>query len=511
VASEVLVTRGLVKEFPGVVALKGVDFDLRHSEIHALVGQNGAGKSTFVKILAGVYSPTRGKIYVRGSKVSIRSVLDAKRLGITLVHQEATLVPNLSIAENIALRILGKEGGLLKRLGSRELLDTARKYLEVVGLDIDPRTKVESLGIGERQLVQVARALAEDAEIICLDEPTSPLTAVESRRLFEVMKELKTRGKSMVFVTHRVEEVFTVADRVTVLRDGVRVFSSEVSKTDPSEVVRYMLGREPEHFYPAKVSVGAVGGGKPRLRLVGLTVLAEGKGMALKNVTLEVYPGEVLGVVGLLGSGKTELGKALVGMYRVAGGEIYLDGVKVSIKSPVDALRLGIFYIPEDRRREGLVGNMSIAENVILPKVRELSALGLVRVPEREISTARKWIEHLRVVPPKPSFKVMYLSGGNQQKVVIAKALESNAKVLVLDEPTFGVDVGAKIEIRKLVRNLAESGYSIILLTSDVDEAVALSDRVAVLVNGEIVGVYRTSEVSREFLVELLGGSRYGS
>jgi ABC-type sugar transport system ATPase subunit len=490
VASEVLVTRGLVKEFPGVVALKGVDFDLRHSEIHALVGQNGAGKSTFVKILAGVYSPTRGKIYVRGSKVSIRSVLDAKRLGITLVHQE---------------------GGLLKRLGSRELLDTARKYLEVVGLDIDPRTKVESLGIGERQLVQVARALAEDAEIICLDEPTSPLTAVESRRLFEVMKELKTRGKSMVFVTHRVEEVFTVADRVTVLRDGVRVFSSEVSKTDPSEVVRYMLGREPEHFYPAKVSVGAVGGGKPRLRLVGLTVLAEGKGMALKNVTLEVYPGEVLGVVGLLGSGKTELGKALVGMYRVAGGEIYLDGVKVSIKSPVDALRLGIFYIPEDRRREGLVGNMSIAENVILPKVRELSALGLVRVPEREISTARKWIEHDRVVPPKNILKVMYLSGGNQQKVVIAKALESNAKVLVLDEPTFGVDVGAKIEIRKLVRNLAESGYSIILLTSDVDEAVALSDRVAVLVNGEIVGVYRTSEVSREFLVELLGGSGYGS
>jgi len=511
VSSEILATRGLVKEFPGVVALKGVDFDLRYSEIHALVGQNGAGKSTLVKVLSGVYSPTKGEIYFKGRRVSIRSVRDAKKLGITLVHQEATLVPNLSIAENIALGILGKKGRVSISFKASELLETARRYLEIVGLDVDPRTKVESLGIGERQLVQVARALAEDAEVICLDEPTSPLTAVESERLFEVMRELKARGKSMVFVTHRVEEVFAVADRVTVLRDGFKVFSSEVSKTNPSEVVRHMIGRELERFYPAKKASEAVEGVTPRIRVVGLTTSPEGRGTILRDISLEVYPGEVLGVVGLLGSGKTELGKALVGMYRVVKGEIYLDGVRVRIRSPVDALRLGIFYIPEDRRREGLVGVMSVSENIVLPKVWDISAAGLVRVPGKEVSTARRWIEFLRIVPPKPSFKVMYLSGGNQQKVVIAKALEARTKVLIFDEPTFGIDVGAKVEIRKLIRSLAEEGYSVILLTSDVDEAVALSDRVAVLVNGRIVGVYRTSEISRDFLIELLGGRGRGS
>jgi ABC-type sugar transport system ATPase subunit len=510
VSSEVLATRGLVKEFPGVVALKGVDFDLRYAEIHALVGQNGAGKSTFVKVLAGVYTPTRGEIYFKGRKVSIKSVRDAKRLGITLVHQEATLAPNLSIAENVALGILGKEGKVLTPLRARELIEIARKYLEMVGLNIDPRTKVENLGVGERQLVQVARALAEDAEVICLDEPTSPLTAVESERLFNVMRELKARGKSMIFVTHRVEEVFAIADRVTVLRDGYKVFSSEVGKTDPSEVVKYMLGRELEQFYPPKGTTKVVDRARSRLRVVGLTTAPEGRGTALRDVSLEVYPGEVLGVVGLLGSGKTELGKALIGMNRVVKGEVYLDGVRVRIRSPADALKLGVFYIPEDRRREGLVGVMSIAENVVLPKVRELSVLGLVRLPSREVSAARKWIEFLRIVPPRPSFKVMYLSGGNQQKVVIAKALEARTRVLIFDEPTFGIDVGAKVEIRRLIKSLAEEGYSVILLTSDVDEALALSDRIAVLVGGRIVGVFQASEVSRDLLVELLGGRGRG-
>lgn len=511
VSSELLATRGLVKEFPGVVALKGVDFDLRYSEIHALVGQNGAGKSTFVKVLAGVYSPTRGEIYFKGVRVSIRNVRDAKKLGITLVHQEATLAPNLTVAENIVLGTLGKNGGVLAPLKTSDILEIARKYLEIVGLSIDPRTKVGVLGIGEKQLVQVARALAEDASVVCLDEPTSPLTAVEAERLFEVMKELKARGKSMIFVTHRVEEVFAVADRVTVLRDGYKVFSSEVSKTDPSEVVKHMLGREIERFYPAKKGAEGGNAGVPRLKVVGLTTSQDGKGVILRDISLEVYPGEVLGVVGLLGSGKTELGKALIGMNKVVKGEVYLDGVRVRVRSPVEALKLGIFYVPEDRRREGLVGIMSIAENIILPKVWETSELGLIRVPRREVSVARKWIEFLKVVPPEPNFKVMYLSGGNQQKVVIAKALKARTKVLILDEPTFGVDVGAKVEIRKLIRSLADEGYSVLLLTSDVDEALALCDRIAVLVNGRVVGTYRTSEISRDFLVELLGGRGHGS
>ncbi len=502
----VLRTRGIVKEFPGVVALKGVDFELKRAEIHAIVGQNGAGKSTFVKILSGVYTPTRGEIYVGERRARIRNVRDAKRLGITLVHQEATLAPNLSIAENMALAVYGMRGVILGRLRKAELLDLAKRHLERVKLRTDPRTKLGDLGVGERQLVQVARALAENADVICLDEPTSPLTTAEVGVLFEVMEELRKEGRSMIFITHRVEEVFRIADRVTVLRDGIKVFTSPVSETSPSEVVKHMLGRELDEFYPRRKIAEERTPAPPRLRVVSLTTASEGKGVDLRDVSFDLYPGEVLGVVGLLGSGKTELGKALVGMQRVVSGEIYVDGRRVRIESPADALRLGILYIPEDRRQEGLVLQLTVSDNVILPSVYRASALRLFRRTRYERSVAEKWIESLRIVPPRPDFKTSNLSGGNQQKVVLAKSLEAGVRVLVLDEPTFGIDVGAKVEIRRLIAGLADQGYSVVLLTSDVDEALTLSDRILVLVSGRVAGVLDNRGLSRERIIGMLGG-----
>lgn len=502
----VLSAKGIVKEFPGVVALKGVDFDLRQSEIHSVVGQNGAGKSTLVKILSGVYTPTRGEIFVRGVRVRIRNVRDAKKLGITLVHQEATLVPNLSVAENMALALYGVRGTVFARAKEKELLELARNYLELVKLRIDPRSKVRDLGAGERQLVQIARAIAENADIICLDEPTSPLTSMEVKVLFEIMEELRKKGKSMVFITHRVEEVFQIANRVTVLRDGVKVFTEDVSKTSPYEVIKHMLGKELEEFYPPRVEAKSLSRTLPRLRVVSLTTASDGKGVKLEGVSFDVYPGEILGVVGLLGSGKTELGKALVGAQRIVSGEIYVNGVKATIKSPVDALKLGIFYVPEDRRREGLVTQLTISDNIVLPKVFKTSSMSLIRQAQVERSIAGRWIKSLRIVPSDPSFKVANLSGGNQQKVVIAKSLETGAKILILDEPTFGIDIGTKVEIRKLIRSLASEGYSIVLLTSDVDEALALSDRILVIASGRVTNVMENRNLSREILISMLGG-----
>ncbi|MEM3983725.1 MAG: sugar ABC transporter ATP-binding protein, partial [Sulfolobales archaeon] len=346
----------------------------------------------------------------------------------------------------------------------------------------------------------------ENADIICLDEPTSPLTSMEAKVLFEVMEELRKKGKSMVFITHRVEEVFQIANRVTVLRDGVKVFTEDVSKTSPYEVIKHMLGKELEEFYPPRVEAKSLSRTSPRLRVVSLTTASDGKGVKLEGVSFDVYPGEILGVVGLLGSGKTELGKALVGAQRVVSGEIYVNGVKATIKSPVDALKLGIFYIPEDRRREGLVTQLTISDNIVLPKVFKTSSMSLIRQAQVERGIAGRWIKSLRIVPSDPSFKVANLSGGNQQKVVIAKSLETGAKILILDEPTFGIDIGTKVEIRKLIRSLASEGYSIVLLTSDVDEALALSDRILVIASGKVTNVMENRNLSREILISMLGG-----
>ncbi len=504
----ILETRGIVKKFPGVVALKGIDFDLYRSEIHAIVGQNGAGKSTFVKILNGIYTPDKGEIFIEGNRVSIKKPIDAKRHGITLVHQEVTLIPYLSVAENIYLAKIPFITKPLKIVDKREIEDFARKYMDVLGLTMNPWIKVKELSVGEQQLVQIARALAENAKIICLDEPTSALTPAEIDRLFNIIRELKRTGKSIIFITHHIDEVFQIADRVTILRDGEKIATLKIEETNPHEVVKLMLGREPSKFYIVKEKV-LERKEKPILEVKNLsTIPAKVRGVRLVNISFNLYRGEILGVAGLLGSGKTELGKALIGVEKIVSGEIYIEGKKVVIRNPIDALKHGIYYLPENRRFEGLVLTLTIRENIVLSSINKLvKAIG-IRDIELERKIAKEWIERLNIVAPSTETKTMNLSGGNQQKVVIAKALESKPKVLIFDEPTMGIDVGAKVEIRRIISELARQGLSIILMSSDIDEILALADRILVLYKGRQVALLPNKGLSRDYMMKLMSGGK---
>ena len=371
----VLETKNIVKKFPGVVALKGVDFTLNSGEVHALVGQNGAGKSTFVKILNGILKPDKGEIYVYGRKVAFKGPSDAKRYGITLVHQEITLIPYLSIAENIVLSKIPLKIKSIGIINRDEMEEISKRVMEKLGLNLNPWMKVKDLSVGEQQLVQIARALAEDAKIICLDEPTSALTLGEIKRLFKVVKELKSEGRSIIYITHHISEVFEIADRVTVLRDGHKIVTLETSKTTLYNIVKYMLGREPEEFYISKGAKG-VTHNKPILIVKGLTTIpGKSRGVKLQDISFELFPGEILGVIGLLGSGKTELGKALYGMEKVERGKIIINGREVKIRGPLDALKQGLFYLPENRHREGLVLGMKVRENIVLSSLKDLSLI----------------------------------------------------------------------------------------------------------------------------------------
>jgi ribose transport system ATP-binding protein len=493
----------LTKTFPGVVALNNIDFDVMYGEVHAVVGQNGAGKSTLVKVLNGIHPPDRGEIYVDGRQVRIRSPADAKRHGITLVHQEIMVYPNLTVAENIFVSKLsrGRASGFV--VSKRELDDYASKYLKMVGLDVDPSTKLRDLGVGEQQLVQIARALAEDAKVICLDEPTSALTPGEVERLFSVIRDLKSRGRAIVYITHYIDEVFRIADRVTVLRDGVKVATKRVSETSASEVVSLMLGRSLSEFYAYKPAAETAG--HPLLVVKNLsTQPTRPSEVPLRNISFELMRGEVLGVLGLLGSGKTELAKSLIGMQRVVSGEVWVEGRRVEIRSPLDAARLGIFYLPENRRLEGIVPLMSVKDNILLPSIDLVARF--VRKSALEEAIAGEWVRRLNIKTPSLYTKVSNLSGGNQQKVVIAKALARRSRILIFDEPTMGIDIGAKVEIRRIIARLSEEGHSIILATSDVDEALTLSDKILVLYKGEVKGYLRRGEVGRDKVVKLMSG-----
>jgi len=497
----VLSTRRLVKRFPGVIALKGIDFDLREGEVHAIVGQNGAGKSTFVKVLNGIFKADEGEIFVYGEKVEIREPKDAKKYGITLIHQEVMVIPNLSIAENIFIN----QFKLYKGIDKTYLVHEAKKYIELIGLKIDPNTKVKDLRVVEQQLVQFTRALAENAKIICVDELTSALNPLEAKHIFEVMNELK-KSKSFIFITHRIDEVFQVADRVTVLRDGMKIFTKSVQETSYKEVVNAMLGKDPGELYIRKERNLEIYKSEPILKVLNLTTIpSRPSETKLINITFDLYRGEILGVVGLIGAGKTELGLALIGLQKLASGKIFLEGREIKIRNPKDALENGIFYLPEDRRRLGIILKMNVSENIVLPKVIDLSILGTIRRINIENSIALSWVKRLNIVTPSIYFKAGNLSGGNQQKVIIAKSLESKAKILIFDEPTFGIDVGAKAEVRRIIKTLSQQRFSIILLTSDIDEAITLSDRIVILNNGRIVKILDNINLKREDIIELLG------
>ncbi len=487
---------GLTKAFPGVQALEDVSFTINPGEVHALVGENGAGKSTLIKILAGVYQADAGEVRLGGSPVAIRSVHEAQQLGIAVIYQEPALVPALTVAENI---LLGREpgAGLPGLVDRQALLAEAQRLLDRLDSPLDPRARVGELGISWQQVVEIAKALSLDARLIIMDEPTAALTLQETQQLFQIVRELRAQGRSVLFISHALEEVFEIADRVTVLRDGRLVTTRNARELTRADLVRFMIGRAVDESASRARPVA----GREVLRVQGLR-----RQGVLDNVSFTLHEGEILGIAGLVGSGRTELARALFGADPIDGGEIWLAGKRFAPRSPKDALRAGLGLVPEDRKREGLVEAFSTAANISLANFGFISRLLGWIDQTRERLLATRLIDRLAVQPPSPTWRVRNLSGGNQQKVVLARWLARNVKVLLVDEPTRGVDVGAKDEIYRLMDELARSGMAIMMISSYLPEILQMSDRILVMREGRIVLELSRQQASEERLMEAATG-----
>jgi rhamnose transport system ATP-binding protein len=474
-----LVVRNVSKRFDATAALTDVSLDLEAGEIHALVGENGAGKSTLVKILAGVHAPDAGTILLDGAEIHIPDPVSARSLGIAVVHQEPRLFPDLSVAENVYLA--NPPVGRFRTIAWGEMRQLAGGLFEELGVHLDVGATVRGLSMADQQLIEIAKALSIEARVLILDEPTSSLSAHEVERLFTIVRRTRDRGVAVLFVSHRLEEVFELCDRATVFRDGRHIITAPVSGLSTADLVRYMVGREVTLFPKGEASIGKV-----LLEVRGLSRAGEFEG-----IDLSVRAGEIVGMAGLVGAGRTEIARVLFGIEQPSSGEILLDGRSVHFPSPSAALRAGIAYVPEDRHRDGLVLDFSIADNVTLPILSRLFPRFLVH-HNTERKLAGTFSERLRVRSTGVEQLVQALSGGNQQKVVIAKWLATEPRVLILDEPTRGVDIGAKVEVHRIVSDLAAAGLGIIFISSDLPEVLAMSDRILVLHEGRI-----TAEIPR--------------
>ncbi len=469
----VLEMRGISKSFPGIKALSDVDLAVQAGEVHAIVGENGAGKSTLMKILAGLYQPDAGEIVLDGEAVRISGQLDARRRGIGMVYQELNLVPDLSVAENIALGAMPSRFGLVRR---RALAQTAIDVLTALDARIDPRTQVGSLTVSQQQLVEIAKAYAAHPKIIVLDEPTSSLSEHEAQALFRVIQAMRADGIAIIYISHRLREVLDLADQITVLRDGRQIETRPAAGLSAGEMITLMVGRDLTDVFPkTKVPIGEV-----VLEVDGL-----GRAGSFENVTLNVRAGEIVGLAGLVGAGRTEIARAIFGLDRADSGIVRVRGDDVHARTPRQGVRAGIAYVPEDRKRDGIVPSASIKDNIALPVLSAVSRAGWIsRSREREVVSAK--VDELGVAPPMIDRRVDTLSGGNQQKVVIAKWLATRPDVLVLDEPTRGVDVGAKADIHTIIGHLASTGVAILLISSELPEVLAVSDRIYVLHEGRV-------------------------
>ncbi len=480
---------GLVKDFPGVRALDGVSFDLFPGEVHVLLGENGAGKSTLIKCLAGVYQPDAGQVFVDERPVHLRTAADAERLGIATIHQEFNLVPQLSVAENV---MLGRQARRLGIIDRRRTTELAAAALDRVGLRIDPRTPVSELGVARQQMVEIAKALSLDARVLILDEPTSALTDDEVDHLFALMAELRDTGVGMVFISHHLEEIRRIGKRVTVLRDG-RSVGTVPATTPTEELVRLMVGRSIESQYPRER--GAVG--EPLLVVDHLT--AAGR---FEDVSVQVRAGEVVGIAGLVGAGRTEVLRAVFGADGYDAGTVTVRGRSLPRHDVRAAIEAGLGLVPEDRKAQGLVLGASVGENVGLVSLQRATRWGLVDRPRLD-RLARSTVADLGVRTPSIRTLVRALSGGNQQKVVIGKWLGADPAVLLMDEPTRGVDVGARVEIYQLVNALTASGRGVLLVSSDLPEVVGICDRVLVMAQGRVVGELSHDQASQDAVMAL--------
>jgi len=498
----ILEMNGIGKRFPGVIALDGVSLAVGAGEIVALAGENGAGKSTLMKILGGVYQPDAGTINIDGRAVTINSVSDAFALGIGFIHQELNVLDNLDVAENV---FLGREplwGGPLKLVDRQKIHADTEVYLKQLGLDISSTTPLRKLSIAQQQMVEIAKALSLSARILIMDEPTSSLTLTETERLLQVTKGLRAQGVSLIYISHRLGEINEIADRVVVLRDGRNAGSLARDEISHDRIVKLMVGRDIENFFvpPSETE---------RTRFAEIRNLRTRR-YPQKELSIDIRRGEVLGFAGLVGAGRTELAETLFGVDAPLAGMLLLNEKPVKIASPKDAIEHGVYLVPEDRRRNGLILELVIRENITLPALPRYAAAGLVRKDVEE-KVAKDMSARLNVKAPSVEVKAANLSGGNQQKVVLAKWLSLNPKLLIFDEPTRGIDVGAKAEIYQLMRRLAESGVAIMMISSDMEEVLGQSDRVAVMHEGAITGILEREQCSEEAIMQLAVGKRNGA
>ena len=483
---KLLELQGISKSFPGVKALDNISLSLDYGEIHALLGENGAGKSTLMKILCGIYSNEEGKILIDGTEVSFDNYKDAIDKGIGIIFQEFSLIPYLNAVENIFLnREIKTKLGLID---FKKMRAETEKILEELDIKIDINVPVEQLSVAEQQFVEIAKALSLHAKILVLDEPTATLTPKEADRLFKIMRDLKKTGVGMFFISHHLEEIYEICENISVLRDGQYIGTRSVSGTNVDELVEMMVGRKVENTYPKKDYT--IKRDKPILEVKNL---CRHKGD--KPNSFKIYKGEILGFSGLVGSGRTELARALIGADSVFSKEIYLDGVKEKLSSPSEALQKGIGLLPEDRKAEGLILPFSVKNNISMNNYSKWMVAGMFISDKKESNTAKDIIKKVHVKTPSANTKVCNLSGGNQQKVVIGRWLNNDCKVLIFDEPTRGIDVGAKAEIYELMRKLTKSGLAVIMISSELPEIIGLCDRVEVFREGSIVAELEGSDI----------------
>lgn len=481
------------KSFNGIKVLDSVSFSLRKGEVHALMGGNGAGKSTLMKILTGVYQADEGEIFIEGKKVSINDTEDAKRNHIAMIFQEFSLVPTLTVAQNIFLTKEPKNA--IGILNDKECIAKTKELLEELEVDINPTDVVGNLGVGYWQMTEIAKALSQDAKILIMDEPTSSLTKKETEILFNIIDKLKRKGISIIYISHRMDEIFQICDRITILRDGKRIATENCHQINMETVIQHIVGADldkafewKERFYSTE--------GTPVLEVKNLS-----SGTKVKDISFRLYLGEILGVAGLMGSGRSEMVRAIFGIDPIDGGEIFVKGKKHTIKSPADAIAAGLALIPEDRRMQGLILQHSVKENIILPILSKIKK-GIFLDDRKANKVAEKFVKRLNIKTDDIFKTAGLLSGGNQQKIVLAKWLANDPDILILDEPTIGVDIGAKTEIIDIIRELADSGKSILVISSELPELLAVSDRIIVVHEGRVVKELKRKEIYSEEVLQ---------
>ena len=472
-----LEVRNLHKRFPGVYAIKGVSFQVAPGEVHALVGENGAGKSTLMKMITGEYTPDEGEIFHNGEQIKPKSIADSQKKGISMIHQELAPLPDMTIADNI---FLGQE-----IMNDHEMIEQTKDILREYGMDFDPRLKVGRLSVAQIQMLEIIKAVRKNADIIIMDEPTSSLSDEESQKLFRIIKELTDKGVSIIYISHRLEEILKLTDRITVLRDGEYIKTVDAKGVTQNELVEMMVGRSLDQIYPKeKVGIG--------------DVVFEARNLCRKdvfnNISFQVHAGEILGFSGLVGAGRSEIMNAIFGLDKLDSGQIFMDGQEIKVRSPQDAIKNKIALVSEDRKIYGLVLCRSIKENISLPNLPKLHKKLFIN-SAKEKNAVEDYRKSLGIKCATTNVAVGTLSGGNQQKVVLAKWLQSEPKLLILDEPTRGIDVGAKFEIYKMMVELAKKGIAIIMISSELPEVMGMSDRIMVVSKGRITGTYTKEEI----------------